>query len=465
MRTYRSFYLLLAVFAVFLAAMACNLSDLTQTSQDSDLQATVEAAIVDTAVAQTLASADGGEDEVDPGDAGEQDAPTATPEPPTATPEPLPTATIAHSTRPGEPGQANSWVIDTSTKSLAASRSTGADLFNINLLERPFTSEVMDYQGHVDLVRVNLDVTSPWVYTTFILEDTPPVGSAAVYALEIDLESDGRGDWLMLGKVPDGTEWTTAGAQAWQDANGDVGGFSPMNAEEPNASWDGYETLVFEDYYGTDPDAVWIRRDPGNAKQVQLAFKYSLIGNDGAFAYSGWADEGLSDPGAFDYNDAMTHDQAGSPYSGSSKYPIKELASVDTTCRWTYGYTPTTNFPGVCPLPATPTPTPLPGSISGGVFDDQNNNGARNGGEPGISNITVRLGTGACGSTGMATTTSASNGSFSFDNLPPGTYCVSIHIIPTCGEWIATTTQQRTVTLSPGDNKLIAWFGLAGYVC
>ena len=459
MNHHRKVLPLLAIAVLLFAGLACNLTSLTATTQDGDLQASVEAAIVNTAVAQTLSSAEGAQ----PG--GDEESQQDNQEPEMATPEPEPTATVEHLVRPGEPGNPNTWVTDNSTKSRAAEKSTGADLFNTNFLERPFTSEVMDYRGYLDLIRVNLNVASPWVYTTFILEDTPPEDSQAIYALEVDLQSDGRGDVLLLGKVPNGTEWTTEGAQAFKDANGDVGGFSPMNAENPNSSWDGYETLVFEDYFGSDPDAVWIRRDPGNSNQVQLAFKYSLINNDNSFAFGGWADEGLRDPGAFDYNDSMTFDQAGSPYADSSKYPIKDLAMVDNTCRWTYGYDPTTSFPGLCPLPATPTPTPQPGSIAGGVFNDLNLNGSRDGGEPGISGVTIRLGSGACGSTGAGNTTTASNGSFAFNDLPAGTYCVSVQIDRTCGGWRPTTVEQRTVVLSPGDAKLIAWFGYTSYVC
>ncbi len=462
MRRARSRYPLFAISALLVAIMACNLPGDFGSSSLSEAQITQTYQSVETSIAQTLESVDSEEPE---------NTAEAPEELDTATPEPEPSPTIEHLVQPGEPGNPNTWVTDNSTKSKAASKSTGADLFNTNILERPFTSEVMDYQAHLDLARVNLSASSPWIYITFVLEGAPPEDSEAVYALEIDLESDGRGDWLLLGKVPAGTEWTTAGAQAFKDDNEDVGGYSPMNAENPNASRDGYETLAFEDYFGSDPDTVWIRRDPGSSNQVQLAFKHSLIGNDKSFAFGGWADEGLRDPGAFDYNDSMTFDQAGSAYAESSKYPIKELASVDNTCRWTYGYEPTTSFPGLCPLPATPTPTPsptpepLPGSLSGGVFNDYNGNGVRNGGEPGISGFQVRLGKGACGSTGLANTSTAGNGSFSFNNLEAGTYCVSVNVTTTCGGWIATTATQRTVTVRAGENTVVAWFGYAVYVC
>ncbi|MCD6425433.1 MAG: hypothetical protein J7L35_07985, partial [Anaerolineales bacterium] len=122
-----------------------------------------------------------------------------------------------------------------------------------------------------------------------------------------------------------------------------------------------------------------------------------------------------------------------------------------------------TAFPGLCPLPPTPVP---PGSISGGVWNDMDLNGAINGGEPGMPNVTVRIDAGACGSTGLANQSTAGNGSFLFENLEAGTYCVSVvNPNPSCGGWLPTTVIQRTVTLGPGEIKLIAWFGFSVYVC
>ncbi len=371
--------LMLVILFIFISIAACNLpGELFAISQSGDSGATETIQAMETEIAR-LQSDPGEPQDADNGSDQESDSEPAA----TETPQP----TIEHLVRPGEPGAANTWVTDTSTKALADARESGADLFHTNLFERPFTSQVMDYQAYIDLIRVNLNFSSPWVYVTFNLEGSPPTDSTATYALELDLNSDGRGDWLILGQVPPGTEWTTDGAKAYQDLNGDVGGPAPMNSDPPNASRDGYETLVFDEGIGNDPDAVWIRRDSGNPNNVELAFKYGLIGNDPEFAFGGWADDGLKNPGAFDYNDFMTFDEAGSAYSQNNRYPIKELASVDSTCRWTYGYTPTNAFPGLCPLPATPIPSPTPalGSISGGVFDDQNLSHSRNSGEPGIS--------------------------------------------------------------------------------
>jgi hypothetical protein len=346
--------LILVVLLIFISVAACNLSDrlfASSQSGDSGDAGTIQALETDVARLQGDPEKDQDVEQDSESDSDSDPAPAAT-----ETPQP----TIEHLVRPGEPGSANTWVTDPSTKALADARESGADLFHTNLFERPFTSQVMDYQAYIDLTRVNLNFSTPWVYVTFNLEGSPPTESTAIYALELDDNSDGRGDWLILGQVPPGIEWTTDGAKAYQDLNGDVGGPAPMNADPPNSSRDGYETIVFDEGIGNDPDAVWIRRDPGNANNVQLAFKYSLIGNDPTFAFGGWADDGLKNPGAFDYNDFMTFDEAGSAYSLNSRYPIKELASVDSTCRWAYGYTPTTAFPGLCPLPVTPTPTHTP---------------------------------------------------------------------------------------------------------
>ncbi len=76
---------------------------------------------------------------------------------------------------------------------------------------------------------------------------------------------------------------------------------------------------------------------------------------------------------------------------------------------------------------AAPTPTPAPGSIRGYVYIDGNHNGQR--GDPvdgHISGANLFLKEGACpGATTFATKSSSSaDGSYSFNNVPAGRYCL-----------------------------------------
>ena len=345
----------------------------------------------------------------------------ATQPPAQATEEALPTPTVAHLIEPSSPGSVSSFMTDRSSAALASERRANADIFDVNLLERPFTTQVMDYQEYLDIIRAELSMGSPWVYVTIFLEGPPPAGSEAAYGVEVDLDIDGKGDWLILADVPPDSAWTTDGVRACRDANGDVGGPTPMISDSPHAARDGYEDCVFDSGYGIGPDEAWIRRDPGHADRIQIAFLYSLIGNDGEFMWGAWSDESLKDPAWFDYHDHFTLTEAGSPASESSQYPVKAMASLDNTCRWGYGFVPTGSEPGVCYIP--PTPTPLPqGSISGYVYAGYSSSVS----SERLQNVTVTLGQGSCSSSGYKSTTTNSDGYYSFSQLPPGTYCVSV---------------------------------------
>jgi hypothetical protein len=279
---------------------------------------------------------------------------------PEASPSPSASPAVVHVMQPSNPGLVSSYMTDGSSASLASERRSIADYFDHDLYERPFTTQVMDYQNYLDLTRAELSSVSPWMYITLTLNGAPPADSTASYGVEIDLNLDGRGDWLIMGLTPPGSDWTTDGVQAWRDANGDVGGLTPVKADSQPQPGDGYETLVFDQGQGPDPDAAWIRRSPSDPSQIQLAFKHSLIGLDSEFLWGAWADEGVKQPGWFDYNDHFTVAEAGSPTGGNSAYPLKSMASLDNTCRWGFGFKPTGSEPGACYVPPTPTPTSTP---------------------------------------------------------------------------------------------------------
>jgi sarcosine oxidase gamma subunit len=68
----------------------------------------------------------------------------------------------------------------------------------------------------------------------------------------------------------------------------------------------------------------------------------------------------------------------------------------------------------------------LPSTLNGFVYNDANDNGVDNAGEAGIAGVTVTLtGTNDLGNSVSVTTTTASNGSYSFAGLRPGTYTLT----------------------------------------
>ncbi len=268
-----------------------------------------------------------------------------------------PVPTVQHLTQPGEPNRIRTWVSDISSAQYASEHRAMSEYFNGNLYERPFTAGVMQYQPYLDLIKTELGDGGEWIYVVLSLEGSPPAGSQAFYAIEIDTDRDGRGDWFIGAIAPPSTTWTTDGVKVWYDTNNDVGGSNPTISEAPLSGIDGYDELIFDAGYGTDPDFAWARIDPSSAKRIQLAFKHSLIQSADTFLWGGWSDEGPREASWFDYNDHFTLAEAGSPLVNKTDYPLKALFSVDNTCRWGYGFEPTTPYPGLCPLPE---PTPIP---------------------------------------------------------------------------------------------------------
>jgi hypothetical protein len=226
---------------------------------------------------------------------------------------------------------------------------TAGDVFVQDLLERPFNANTMDtYFPYLDIVDTQGFKDKTWGYATITVEGNDSNGHLpGKYGVELDLKKDGRGDWLIVASAPSSTTWTTQGVQAWQDKDGDVGGIVPLVADNNLSTGDGYETLVFDQGKGSLTDGAWVRVDPNNSKTVQLAVKLSMLGSPASYALGSWAGTEL-DPAKFDYNDHMTHVQAGDPNRGYGVYPIKALAEIDNTCRLAIGFVPTGKEPGLC---------------------------------------------------------------------------------------------------------------------
>ena len=274
-----------------------------------------------------------------------------------------PTA-ILHKTSPADPPAAFVSQIRTSIRPLSPA-STGrreAENFNLDFFERPFDQSMNTYYPDLDIRSAAFSRDASWDYGTINLVGQDPKGGLTEeYAVEIDVNRDGRGDFLIVVLAPE-VGWSTNGVQIWEDRDHDVGGLHPILSDPPPQTGDGYETLLFNQGQSPDPDMAWGRVSPLSYSSVQIAFKRTLFDDAHGFLWGAWAiDPVMFHPDWFDYNDHFTQAEAGSPLVELTQYyPLKALYGIDNTCRWAVGFTPTGNEPDICPVPPTPTPTPLP---------------------------------------------------------------------------------------------------------
>jgi len=364
-------------------------------------------------------------------EAPEVDDATATPEPPTATP-------IPHVFLPGEPGWINKYFYDTDSSTTAASKSAaGGDDYYSNKYERPFSQTDMVYYPDLDILKAEISHDANFFYITITVKGlNPSTGNlTGTFGAELDTDLDGRGDFLLYCDVPNFNDWKIETAHAFKDTNNDVGGALPTR-HDASYTGDGFDTMIFSPSILDDPDGLWCRQRVGADVKVDLAIHKPLVGNPGQFAWGVWTDLGLKQPGWFDYNDHFTFDQAGSPMSGTSYYPLKDIHSLDNTCREAFGFEPSVEILGMCfvptPTPTTPPPTPTntlqprPGGLRGNIFWDYNQDGIYNGLDYYYSATkTFTLGTGNC--SGVSILVRSSTGtSYSWTGLTPGSYCLSV---------------------------------------
>lgn len=118
----------------------------------------------------------------------------------------------------------------------------------------------------------------------------------------------------------------------------------------------------------------------------------------------------------------------------------------------------------LCATPAVPPTEPPTGCIDD-ALDGIIANGLFEAGEPGIGNVVVTLGLGACPATPLGSRTTNSSGQYVFDDLDAGTYCLSIDPISASnspvlvpGGWTSprsNSTASFTINLDAGEERVI----------
>jgi hypothetical protein len=279
---------------------------------------------------------------------------TATP-PPTLIPATA-TVVLTHTMTPTDP-RGGKLVYDVESASTAPElRAPYGDSYDMNRLERPFLQD-MAYVPDLDINSFTVAKDNDWWYVSLDLIGADPNNPQGInYGVELDLDRDGFGDYLIWAHPPYTDQWDTVPVQVYQDNNHNTGGTSGTKSDAPFDA-DGYETLIFDGSVGgNDPDVAWVRVNAGPQANVQFAFKRSWSGS--IFMLGVIADAGLKDPGKLDYVDRFPIADAGSPVKQNQNYPLEELFLVDNTCRDAFGFEPTHYEPQGCPVAPTPTPGP-----------------------------------------------------------------------------------------------------------
>ncbi len=274
--------------------------------------------------------------------------PTETP-PPTPTPEPPTPTKIPHSLIPPDSVKLGKiTVVDAvSADTAAEKRAPYGDSYKYNWFERPFLQD-MTYVPDLDLASYNLAYDEKFYYISIGLVGSNPNNPIGIdYGVELDLNADGYGDYIIIARPPHSVEWTTENVQVWEDTNQDTGGLSAERSDAPLPG-DGYDTLIFDGGRRPedDPDLAWMRINAGPKAAVQFAFKRALAGSK--FLFGVIVDGGLRSIADLDYVDRFTEEEAGSPEKSEAAYPLKAVFGVDNACREAFGFTGTGQEPQRC---------------------------------------------------------------------------------------------------------------------
>ncbi len=269
-------------------------------------------------------------------------------EPVLASPVPV----VNHIAIPGSPNQGKT-IYDVESNSTALEkRAPYGDSWDINRLERAFLQD-MTYVPDLDIHTFSVVGDDTWWYVSIDLIGSEPNNSLGInYGVEIDLDHDGFGDYLIWAHPPYSTSWDTAPVQIYQDKNHDTSGISATKSDAPITT-DGYETRIYNGGVGdADPDMAWMRSKAGATADVQFAFKKSWSGV--VFMLGVISDAGLKDNLKLDYVDRFTEAEGGSPVRDKKYYPLGALFAVDNSCREAFGFKSNGYEPQICPKEPPP---------------------------------------------------------------------------------------------------------------
>jgi hypothetical protein len=274
---------------------------------------------------------------------------TATPLPPTPTLIPPTPTKIPHSLVPSTDVElGKKLVVDAvSVETAAELRAPYGDLYKYNWFERPFTQD-MTYVADLDIASYNLSYDDKFFYVSIALVGTNPNNPIGInYGVELDLNADGFGEYIVIAHPPYDVDWSADTVQVVEDTNSDTGGLSAEVSDAPLPG-DGYDTVIFDGGRGADedPDLAWVRVNAGRQATVQFAFKRTLAGDK--FLYGVVADGGIKDIGKMDYVDRFTEEQAGSPEKSEKYYPLGSVYAVDNVCREVFGFKGNRDVPQRC---------------------------------------------------------------------------------------------------------------------
>lgn len=301
--------------------------------------------------------------------------PTASPKPPEVIEEtedveviPAEPEEPSNQTMPGEPSGNQGEVEDVDSSYYAAEkRVVSGDSYKANFFERPFTADDMEYLPDVDITKAIFTSDDDFFYVSIEVRDVNKDSGdlIASYGTELDIDTDGRGDFSVWVLNPVSTKWITSNVTVLRDSNNDIGG---KDAYISDAPWkgNGYDQAIDN----TQPKAAWGRVSPYDKTIVQIAVHRELVGDPDELLWGAWADNGLKSPQQFDYDDTYSLRDAGSPIKGNQYYPLDKVHSCDNTCRRPWGFSPAgrkanmcwsagpqaTDQPGPTKVPDNPTP-------------------------------------------------------------------------------------------------------------